>query len=40
MGFNLENAYKELGRGIRKSFREDLKIILRFFGFKAKEKTK
>lgn len=40
MGFNLENAYKELGRDMKRSFREDLKIILRFFGFKVKEKTK
>jgi hypothetical protein len=37
MGFNVEQAYEEIERTTRRTFKEDLKIILRFFGFKVKE---
>lgn len=38
MGFNVEQAYEEIERTARRTIKEDLKIILRFFGFKVKEK--
>ena len=37
MVFDFEQAYKELAEAHKKTFLEDLKIILRFFGFKIKE---
>ena len=40
MAFDFEQAYKELAQVQKKTFLEDLKIILGFFGFKVKEITK
>ena len=37
MGYDYKRAYKELNQTQKKIFKEDLKIILRFFGFKIKE---
>lgn len=37
MGYDYKRAYKELNQTQKKTFLEDLKIILRFFGFKVKE---
>jgi hypothetical protein len=37
MAFDVEQAYKELAEVHKKTFLEDMKIILGFFGFKAKE---
>jgi hypothetical protein len=37
MGFNLERANKEIEREMRRMFREDVKMILGFFGLKVKE---
>lgn len=38
MGYDLERSWKELARTQRKTLREDLEIIARFFGFKVKER--
>jgi hypothetical protein len=37
MGYDYKQANKELSRTQHKMLREDLKIILGFFGFKVKE---
>jgi hypothetical protein len=37
MGINLEQCRKEMAETINRTLREDLEMILRFFGFKAKE---
>ena len=37
MGYDCENASKELAHTIHEMLQEDLKIILEFFGFKVKE---
>ena len=39
MGYDYKQALKELAHTQRKIFREDLKLILGFFGFKVKEKN-
>ena len=36
MGCDLKRTYKEIARAQRKALKEDLKIILEFFGFKVK----
>lgn len=38
MAFNLERADREIARIQRRMLREDLKLILGFFGFTVKEK--
>ena len=40
MGYDYEKAHKEIAHTVHRTFKEDLKIILRFFGFKIKEKIK
>lgn len=37
MGYNYIRTYKKLAQTKRKMLREDLKLILAFFGFKVKE---
>lgn len=37
MGFDFEQSRKEMANTMQKMFREDLRIILGFFGFKVKE---
>lgn len=40
MAFDYITSYKELANTKSKTFLEDLKLILGFFGFKVKEITK
>ena len=40
MGFNIEQANKNIARMMRRAFKEDLEIIFGFFGCKVKEKNK
>lgn len=40
MGYDYMQAFKELAHTQRRMLREDLKLILGFFGFKVKENNK
>ena len=40
MGVNLKECQKEMTKTMQRTLREDLEIILGFFGLKVKEHTK